>query len=587
MFVEGEQEGLRERLGGKWSISWQTWTISTVIVCLGLAASVPSATLSAALFFTWMLIGFLGSLFVGLWLLMLHLTLFRNRSLSPVPIWIVIATSFMSGLILTFAVTELSRQVGLEADIGKPDQYVVIGVVAVWFGCMMILLFDYRDRTSRARNFLISQAVQLEVEDLQRQGLSAILRDQINHQVDSELHEARMVLAQRISAQNAETQSEAKRDDWIAASVVLKGTAQDLVRPISKRLWRDMAEKYPSRSWWVLIPNTIADQPFRPGLILFIHLVGTGVATISLFGRNHGTLLLASSVLAVLAITLPANALMRRFPNQHSIIFLMALLVLQAGVPVTARVREFWVPGSAPLAWQVAQITLGICVVILTSAVGAWRNFDAQARDIFRERLLKKRVISFAENRHVAELTREASRTLHGSVQTRLYSCSMALDRAALLGDEVMASQALQEAMEVLAAPLREPVVLNRVADEVERKVSLWGSLCVFDVQVSVHADHDTIVNARNVGRLVEEAISNAVRHGRASRIDIRVGELSNTEMSISVTDDGVGPTPGGHAGIGSALFDQMCSGDWSLTATAEGTQLNAGLKVKETTTHI
>ena len=578
MFVEGEYVSLGERLGGRWSISWQTWSISAVIVCLGLAASVPSATLSLALFASWMFIGIIGALTVGLWLMLLHFSVFRNRAQKPVPIWIVIATSALSGVILTFVVTEFSRYAGLESEIGKPDHYVVTGVVAVWFGCMMILLFDYRDRSSRARNDLISLAVQLEIEELRRNELSSVLRNQIDSEVEAELYEARTVLGQSLSTQFTDTPSEVKRADWIVASGLLKGTAQDLVRPLSKRLWRDAAEKYPSRSWWVLVPNTIADQPFRPGLILFIHLIGTGAETISLFGRSHGTSLLASSIFVILAITLPANALMRRFPNLHSIIFLTALFILQAGVPITAMIRESWVPGSAPIAWQVAQIILGTLVVILTSAVGAWRAFDYQARDIFRERLRKKQVMSWAENRHVAELAREVSRTLHGSVQTRLYSCSMALDRAAAMGDEAMAGQALEEAMAVLTEPLRESGVMSRVADEVERKVSLWGALCVFDVEVSIHDEGDSMATARVVGRLIEEAISNAVRHGQASHIEICVTELADSQIHIEITDDGSGPS-NGSAGIGSALFDQMCTGGWSLIATPKGAQLNAYLK--------
>lgn len=80
---------------------------------------------------------------------------------------------------------------------------------------------------------------------------------------------------------------------------------------------------------------------------------------------------------------------------------------------------------------------------------------------------------------------------------------------------------------------------------------------------------------ARDISRVVEEAINNAITHGEASRIAV---DASGGEgfVVVDVTDDGLGPQ-GDAPGLGSALFDSLCR-YWELTAAPQGSRCHCRL---------
>jgi signal transduction histidine kinase len=505
-------------------------------------------------------------------------TLYRNRHEAPVAVWIVVACSGLSGLIVTWTIMGLASLVGLDTGFGSLDQLVVIWLLCAYGSCMLILLFDYRDRTATARAALIEEAVQLEVEAMQRTTIVAQLQAQLDADVAAELGGVRTTLESRLQfARDAEgIDQSSDRPDWSEISALLRETAQSSVRPLSARMWQQAAQDYPRRSGWVIIPNIVSGQPFRPLVIIVIHAL-TGLKDVTaLFGPERGVTLMAAQCLAILGFCGPANALMRRFPSQHSRIFIGALVLLQSGVIATSICRESWVPGSAPPSWAIAQMIVGTALVLITSGFGAWRQFDVSSRDLFRDRVRRNRVASMARSRQLADLARQASRLLHGSVQTRLHSCAMAIDGAGAAEDERARIEALLEAMAILDQPLKKARSAGSIGEEVQRKVALWGSLCEFtiDIQLDSHSDVDaTDSPSESIGRIVEEGISNAIRHGKATRIDIVVSTRPDGTCDVAITDNGTGPL-GGKPGVGSALLHQSSAGAWSLIALDRGSRL-------------
>ena len=569
---------LRARLGGRWSLSWQAWAVSAGCVMLGVMGSASARGASNTVWLTWQLLGLTGCLAAGLFMIALSRTVYRHRRQVPVAVWIVVMCSALSGLIAMWTIEALAPLVGIDTGFGSIDQVFVVGLLSGYGGCMLILLFDYRDRTAMARNSLIEEAVQLEVEALQRTAIVAQLRAQLADDVAAELSMARTNLESRLLlARDAEgIDAGLEAPDWTEISSLLRDTAQSAIRPLSARMWQQAAEGYPRQSGWIIIPNIVREQPFRPLLIVVIHVLGGLKDVMAMFGAERGASIVACQCAAIVIICGSANGLMRRFPAQHARIFIASLVLLESGVFVTVRQREAWLPGSSPISWSVVQVVVGASVVLITSGFGAWRQFDTDSRDLFRDRVRRKRVASIARSRQLADLARQASRVLHGSVQTRLHSCAMAIDGAGAAGTEEGRVEALLEAMTILAQPLREEHVASSLADEVQRKVALWGALCEFSVQV--YGEGDTApAMAETVGRIVEEGISNAIRHGRATRIEIVVTVASGA-CNVELTDNGIGPG-GGKPGIGSALLHQSSGGAWALTALAQGARLEVAVR--------
>lgn len=570
---------MRTRLGGRWSLSWQAWAVSTCCVLLALLGSASIDGGSAQTWLAWELLGVIGCLAAGAVMLLLSQTLYRNRRQAPVAVWIVVTCSALSGLIVTWTIMLLAPLVGVDSGFGQLDQLIVVALFSAYGGCMLILLFDYRDRTASARDNLIEQAVQLELEALQRTTIAASLQEQLAKDVAAELSTARVDLESRLRlAREAEgIDVGTVPPDWLEISTLLRDTAQSAVRPLSARMWDQAAEGYPRRTGWVIIPNIVRGQPFRPGLIIAIHVLGGLKDVTAIFGNERGIGIMGFQCLAILVICGTANLLMRRHPQQHARIFIGGLILLQSGVLVTAGVREAWVPGSAPVLWAIVQVVVGTAVVFLTSGFGAWRQFDTDSRNLFRDRVQRNRVESMARSRQLADLARQASRVLHGSVQTRLHSCAMAIDGATAAGDEQSRIDALHEAMTILSQPLREERTAGSVGDEVQRKVDLWGALCEFTVTVDDDGDAPDSLS-ETVGRVVEEGVSNAIRHGEATCIDVKV-TIAKGKCHVVLTDNGSGPGRG-KPGVGSALLHQSSGGDWTLTSVEQGCRLAVSVRL-------
>ncbi len=76
----------------------------------------------------------------------------------------------------------------------------------------------------------------------------------------------------------------------------------------------------------------------------------------------------------------------------------------------------------------------------------------------------------------------------------------------------------------------------------------------------------------RRVTLVVEEAIANAFRHGLAERVDVVIAleSLEAIEVSISVTDDGIGVSASDSTGLGMTMFGALTS-PWRLGTDSHG----------------
>ena len=564
---------LRERLGGRWAIAWQSYLITAGLGLIALLAGEEHFRSSTSIALSWVMLSLASSAAVGILLLVLNATVFRNRRVTPVPIWLVVAVDALCGVIFGLVVGLGATLLGLDTNLGTLERVVLDAVYGAWWGPTFTYFLDYREQAVTVRRELIAASVQTELAALQQVEVVERLRQELRDEVGQELSPVRT----RVEAHLAESagavafETHVGTADVQEVSDLLRGTAESSVRPLSKRLWNESSERYPRTPWWSLAVNIVRYQPFRPIMYAAVDVLGTGFVQVRLFGLARGIFLTSAMVLLIFLVMLSANAVMRAFPRWHTAIFIGGIVALQITLVVRVHFRELWLPGSAPLGWQVTQLVVGTLVVLITSGFGAWSDKSAELRANFRADIRQDQVESIARSRQVAELARETAQLLHGTVQTRLVSCAMALDKASATGDQAAVNSALQEVLVVLAEPMPQPTYVGTIAEEVERKAALWEGLCEFTVRVDDTAGSQASVMA--VGRVVEEAISNAIRHGGASHIDISVASESDGSVRVVVDDDGRGPG-GGVPGIGTAYLQQASAGRWSLKPLPRGSRL-------------
>ena len=212
-----------------------------------------------------------------------------------------------------------------------------------------------------------------------------------------------------------------------------------------------------------------------------------------------------------------------------------------------------------------------LILILLTSGFGAYSNANQQSLAAFRQDLDKKQLSVLVNNKVVSALAQEASRNLHGRVQTRLLSCAAAIDRASKTGDIDLLNSALVEVNEIFdAAALSqsdEPeVALGQQLSVISKH---WDGLCQTTITISEGLERLANKTVSDVAAVVEEALTNAVRHGQATRVDIGVEDLGES-ICVTASDNGLGLTDG-TPGLGTELIRLLSNGNFSLTANPGG----------------
>ncbi len=162
----------------------------------------------------------------------------------------------------------------------------------------------------------------------------------------------------------------------------------------------------------------------------------------------------------------------------------------------------------------------------------------------------------------------DLARDLHDEVGPFLFA--VAVDAASIpgLADQPAALaervKAIREAVVHMQGHIRSILVRLRPApfggaglsDAIATLVAFWHSRhpgIVFAVEVPDAADSLPATLRGTIGRVVQESVSNAVRHGRPNRIEIGI-EVGADTISVRVSDDGVG-MQGNAGGAGFGLL--------------------------------
>ncbi|MGI9186095.1 MAG: hypothetical protein ACR2J9_01005, partial [Gaiellales bacterium] len=442
-------------------------------------------------------------------------------------------------------------------------------VFGLWFGIGLILLLDEIERARTLRSALIDRRVAVELGLLQQNLVIEGMRAEYWRKIERESSGARQALAALVEV------ARQSGDVGVASALTrgLRDFATGSVRETSAQLWSAVSQEHPPLRWGDVLAGVIRREPFYPLVVAVVIVIGNLPQDAPTFGIAHaGAYLIGLSGFCA-AVMVVANRCMARWPAHHAALFVVTLVGLQATVPLAGALRDHLVPGSASASWMVSQVVVGVIVVVMVSAVGSWIHTGRARRRAWLTEIDARRVKAMARGHAVTLAARDVSRELHGSVQTRLIAAALAGERALASGDRAALEAAVTEAGRVLVQLEPQARAVGSIEEEVAARSDLWDGLC----EIRVEIDDLTGVGAdpASVGRVVEEGIANAVRHGGATRIDITVRAAGAGAIVVVIDDDGTAPNAES-SGTGSAMIDAITGGAWRRTATGVGCRLEA-----------
>lgn len=175
---------------------------------------------------------------------------------------------------------------------------------------------------------------------------------------------------------------------------------------------------------------------------------------------------------------------------------------------------------------------------------------------------------------------RRMAGVLHGPVQAALYAAGMKLSGAKTVNVELIAEveRDITSALERLDSEHR--LESDDFAETLNQIVSLWRGSCEISVFTSeecskaLYADKNA---SACVVEVVQEAISNAIKHGRASNASVMISLAGPKLAEVRVRNDGqsIAELSGEGTGLGTQILDEICH-SWRIENTASGVLLVA-----------
>lgn len=150
---------------------------------------------------------------------------------------------------------------------------------------------------------------------------------------------------------------------------------------------------------------------------------------------------------------------------------------------------------------------------------------------------------------------------LHGVVQPALTSASIRVGSAKVLTSEIRdhVIEDLQRALDALQQGHSQNQPIELSVSEIS---SVWEGICEIEFTLTkevreVAANNSVVSQVLN--EILKEVISNGVRHGQATSIEVSVQFLNPNDLMVLVTNDGLKPTREKIESVGSRMLDAIC----------------------------
>ncbi|MCF8527688.1 MAG: hypothetical protein K9G24_09200 [Candidatus Nanopelagicales bacterium] len=505
---------LRQLIGGRWAVSWLLYVVNLPLNLIGMSSNIVDA--NSADVGAWLIVWAVGYGVFGVALLGAHLTVLRSRRVTPVPVVMVIAVGAVAGGVRGLTVGVLADQWGISGGDGALIAVRVLtgtglGMILIPGGALILaVLTEYH----RERSALMAVRTELETARMRAQGETARLQEALVADV------AEQISSDQLSAREA-----------------------------SHRLWPEAKSRDRVR-WGEVIMASILHNPFPGAAVAAIWSVSAIFTVMAAVGPLRGLLQVVSSAFAIWWIYRLARCWRPRGDLAGLAWFAVVMLATTVVTgPIASMIFDprqggagnalvlanfFWLPTFT--------ILTSICIGALRSSEGVLTRLRVQVGD--------DEVATRAAEQERTRLQRDIAESLHG-MQSRIFA-------SRLPGAVPLTAAELAPSADDTMTPAE---IVNAVVDP-------WSSIMVVAVRMPDQAL--TRSEAREVKRIIQEGLANAYRHGQASACDVHVSH-EGSHISVVVSDDGLGVAADARPGLGSAILDSLCPGDWSLTPRGNG----------------
>ena len=354
----------------------------------------------------------------------------------------------------------------------------------------------------------------------------------------------------------------ASQVDYAKQASKIQNLINSELRPASAQLWNGSTLTAPKLSILTLVRISLLDQKlkvftasqlFAP--YIFIGLNGT-------LGWRLAAIetLLATSLNILVFLVCEAlfkNGLLnRRFTN-------IAIMGSSYVAPFIAIVfllpsSMFWTDSVATIFFY--QLFLTASHILILLGLNLYKLLGQQRAAVFQsfEQIIEgSEVLSISSDDLNAVRDIDLARYLHGELQAGLIATSLLLQRASNTGDTELARHALRSAANILRqdhARVSQAKISSPQA-RLEKISAGWRGIAEVRIDLNWIDSLDTS-SLNDVIALIDEGVSNAIRHAKATVISVS-GSQESADLHIEILSNGSGMTEQ-TPGLGTKLFNEL-----------------------------
>jgi signal transduction histidine kinase len=355
------------------------------------------------------------------------------------------------------------------------------------------------------------------------------------------------------------------------------GKIRDLVnnelRPASAKLWNGSTLSAPKLSIWALIRVSLLEQKLK---VISASLFFSPYIFIGLNGTQGLKLAAVETVLAICLNILvfliceffhKYGLLDRRLTNTMiiALIYLLPLPVILFILPANL----FWTISIATIFFY--QFFISSCHISFLLGLNLYKLLEQQRSTVLHnfEQLIEDKVL-FPISKDDLSAVRDIdlARYLHGELQAGLIASSLLLERALKTGDTDVARHALKSAVDLLSQDYAQ-ISQSRISSaqaRLEKICSGWKGIAEIIIALDwIDTLDASVVN--DVISLIDEGVSNAIRHAKASEISVS-GSRMGTDLHLEILSDG-SPMIEKAPGLGTKLFTELAT-SWDYSRNGQ-----------------
>lgn len=453
----------------------------------------------------------------------------------------------------------------------------IAGIITVTTGLSVttILVAAYDERR-RALQDLIQERNQLVGLQQQAEALFEENRTEVHQIIDESIRPSLEEISGELTSKTNYDEAAVNQTTRLITALI-----DERLRPISDTLHEPSALSIVDKRWTqarapIFKINTKISVKRMISPVLLFSIMSAVTISGSIYYAGFVAVLIGAFVyLPFLAIASIGRRLIPEDWNLNiwAAIPITAVVHLGAAFPSLYLIRILDTPypgvGRQFLVGTVGFAATSVLIALLRAAESERETFEND----FRNANSEAHAILNKLNQRIWMTRKSAAQLLHGSVQAALTAANLRL-RSEQVTTETLGRvrEDISRAIDSLANSSQTQLDLE---DSFEELIELWDGVCAIDITINpgtLDLVNTDVSAAYCVNEFLRESVNNAIKHGRATEIDIHITMPNPDEIEVEVVNNGA-DTDVNRAGLGTRILAEITT-QWNRSRVGDLTKV-------------